>query len=283
MRKISLRTLGEIPVLGQGTWFMGDDPREERAEIEALRTGIEQGMTLLDSAEMYGNGASERLVGKAIQGLSRDELFLVSKVLPSNAGKRQLQHSAERSMKNMGVDYLDLYLLHWKGSIPFEETIEEMEALVRKGKIRAWGVSNLDTEDMEEMLSLTNGTHCIVDQVLYHLGSRGVEYDLLPYLNKHNIALMAYCPLAQGGVLDRGLYQNKQVLSLAKKYDCTSAQILLAFVLSKKGVFAIPKASRKEHTLQNAAAERILLTQEDCALLNQAFPAPKRKTWLDIV
>lgn len=240
-------------------------------------------MCLIDTAEMYGNGRSERLIGEAIKGYNRDHLFLVSKVLPQNAGHRHIFRSVEMTLKNLKTDYLDLYLLHWRGSIPLEETVSCMEQLVKDGKIRSWGVSNFDTDDMEELFSIPSGRNCVVNQVLYHLGSRGVEYDLLPWLTEHKIPLMAYCPLAQAGDLRGELLSDESVRKVAEAHGITKMQVLLAFVLYKKNVIAIPRSGKKEHVLQNWDARRIELTEEEYHLLDEAFPAPQRKTYLDIV
>ena len=192
------QTVGPI---GQGTWYLGEDPDRFDAECSALRAGVEAGMNLIDTAEMYGDGAAEELVGRAIQGLDRDKLFLVSKVYPFNAGRGDIRVSCEDSLMRMKTDHLDLYLLHWRGSVPLAETVECMEELKEDGLIRAWGVSNLDTDDMQELFAQPDGTHCAANQVLYNVGSRGIEYDLLPLMRQHQIPVMAYCPLAQAGRL----------------------------------------------------------------------------------
>ena len=271
-----------LPKIGQGTWFMGEKPALAKDEIEALRTGVENGLFLIDTAEMYGDGASEELVGEAIRPLEREKLFLVSKVYPHNAGGARLVRSCENSLRRLGVDCLDLYLLHWRGSIPFKETIEGMRKLQREGKIRFWGVSNLDKYDMQELVQ-AGGADCAANQVLYHLGSRGVEYDLLPWLQKKNMPMMAYCPLAQAGTLRRGLMNSAAVKEVAARRGWTEAQVLLAFAAQPEGVIAIPKAGQKAHALQNAAMLTRHLTQEDLALLNAAFPAPTLPEPLDIV
>ena len=192
-----------MPRLGMGTWMLGEHLSIYQQEKKALQAGIDAGFTLIDTAEMYGNGLSEKLIGNTIQGYSREKLFLVSKVYPHNAGRPQIYDSIDQTLHNLKTDYLDMYLLHWRGSIPLEETVDAMEELVKKGKIRSWGVSNLDTSDMKELFSVPNGDHCQVDQVLYHLGSRGIEYDLMPWLEEHQTPIMAYCPLAQAGSLQR--------------------------------------------------------------------------------
>lgn len=281
MKTINLPNGTAIPLLGQGTWKMGDNKGKEAEEIAALQEGIALGMTLLDTAEMYGEGRSERLIGKAIAPFSRQDLYLVSKVYPHNAGKQNLEKSLDQSLKNLNTSYLDLYLLHWRGSIPMEETIEAMETQVAKGKIKGWGVSNFDTPHMKALLSLPQGNHCQVNQVMFHLGSRGVEYDLLPYLKEQNIPLMAYCPLAQGN--KERLLGQSGVQQLAEKYQVTAMTILLAFVLQTEGVFAIPKASSPDHVRENHKALSLQFTQEDWEILNKAFPKPSRKTELDML
>ena len=271
-----------IARIGQGTWFMGEKPALAKDEIEALRAGAEHGMNLIDTAEMYGDGASEELVGEAIRPLEREKLFLVSKVYPHNAGGARLVRSCENSLKRLGVDCLDLYLLHWRGSIPFKDTIDGMRKLQREGKIRYWGVSNLDKYDMQELVQ-AGGAECAVNQVLYHLGSRGVEYDLLPWLQKKQMPMMAYCPLAQAGTLRRGLLESAAIKEVASRHGWTQTQVLLAFAAQPEGVIAIPKAGQKKHAIENAAMLHQRLTQEDLAVLNAAFPAPTRPEPLDIV
>ena len=272
-----------MPRLGMGTWMLGEHLSIYQQEKKALQAGLDAGFTLIDTAEMYGNGLSEKLIGDTIQGYSREKLFLVSKVYPHNAGRPQIYDSIDQTLHNLKTDYLDMYLLHWRGSIPLEETVDAMEELVKKGKIRSWGVSNLDTSDMKELFSVPNGDHCQVDQVLYHLGSRGIEYDLMPWLEEHQTPIMAYCPLAQAGSLQRSLLKNKEVQKIAKARGITPMQVLLAFVLWKDQVIAIPRSGRTEHVLQNWAVKDVVLTDEEYAALDRAFPAPEHKTYLDIV
>lgn len=271
-----------IPRLGQGTWHMGDHPARRSAEIEALRTGVELGMTLIDTAEMYGEGLSESLIGEAIRPLPRGELFVVSKVYPHNAGEARIFQSCENTLRRLGVERLDLYLLHWRGGIALAETVACMQKLIFQGKIARWGVSNFDTDDMQELWGVPNGDKCCVNQVLYHLGSRGIEFDLLPWHRRHAVPVMAYCPLAQGGRLRAGLVQNASVQAVAKRHQATPAQILLAFLLRDPLVVAIPKASSRAHVRENAAASLVSLTDEDVAALSAAFPAPRRKMPLDL-
>lgn len=281
--ELKLKNGAVIPRLGQGTWSMGESISKEKEEIATLRRGIELGMTLIDTAEMYGEGAAELLVGKAIKGLDRDKLYLVSKVYPHNASKNRLESSLDDSLSRMEVDYLDTYLLHWRGSIPLEETVEEMERLVEKGKIKSWGVSNLDVNDMEELLSIDKGNHCITNQVLYHLGSRGVEYSLLPWLKEKNIPLMAYCPMAQGGALKKDIFSNPVVEMVCKARGISKAQLLLNFILREEGVLAIPKASTIAHVEENARALEFSLSKEEVEMLNEIYPKPTKKTYLDVV
>jgi len=269
--------------IGQGTWYLGENRATFDRERNALREGINAGMNLIDTAEMYGEGAAEKLIGAAISGLDREKLFIVSKVYPHNAGRRNIFTSCENSLRRMKLDYIDMYLLHWRGSVPFAETAQCMEELKARGLILNWGVSNLDREDMEELYHVDSGNKCAADQVLYHLGSRGVEYDLLPWLREHDIPVMAYCPLAQAGRLKRGLMSSAVVKTAAQEYNCTPSQVLLAFLLSQEGVIPIPRSSRPEHTLENAGAIRLNLDSRTLNALDKAFPAPNHKTLLDIV
>ncbi|MFC4801489.1 aldo/keto reductase [Neobacillus sp. GCM10023253] len=281
-RVISLPDGSSVPILGQGTWNMGENSRTKEQEVKALQLGIELGMTLIDTAEMYGNGGAERVVGEAIKGL-RDRVFLVSKVYPHNAGKNKIAEACEHSLRRLQSDHLDLYLLHWRGQIPLEETIEGMEKLKIEGKILRWGVSNFDTEDMDELVASSNGTNCITNQVLYHLGSRGSEFDLLPWQKQHQMPIMAYSPIAQGGSLRRQLLRDSTILDIARSHNVQPLQIVLAWCIRSNQVIAIPKAVQPEHVMQNAAAACIELTTEELARLDEVFPAPARKVPLDII
>lgn len=289
-----------VPALGQGTWYLGDSPATHDREALAIRAGVEAGMTLIDTAEMYGNGRSERLVGDAIAGmdaqgeplrdtedvelapLDRSKLFLVSKVLPTNAGDPEIFRSCDDTLDNLGTDHLDLYLLHWRGGVPLRETVRCMEELVEEGKIGAWGVSNFDTDDMEELWRIPEGRHCQVNQVLYNPSSRGVEYDLLPWMRDHGVALMAYCPLAQAGTLRRGLLGCPQIEEVACRHNATPWQVILAWDIRDGNTIAIPRTGRPEHALENAAADKIELTNDDLALISEAWPAPGHKMPLDM-
>ena len=283
IRKLRLRDNSELPVFGMGTWCIGDDPSNKGKEIDALRAGLDEGVTLIDTAEMYGSGKSEELVGEAIKGRSRDSLYLISKVLPSNAGGDRLEKSLDASLKRLGTDYLDMYLYHWRGTFLLEETVEKMEAMVKKGKILRWGVSNFDTEDMEELLAVPGGENCCVDQVLYHLGSRGIEFDLLPFLKEKGIPVMAYCPLAQGGDLRNELLSNEVLKEVARGYGVTVMQLLLMFVLHQDNICAIPRSGDALHVRQNVKAVGIRLLDEEYKKISEAFPAPDHKTHLDVV
>ncbi|GLB28945.1 aldo/keto reductase [Lacrimispora amygdalina] len=272
-----------VPSLGQGTWFLGERRNRRKEELDSLRAGISAGMTLLDTAEMYGDGKAEELLGEAIQDFDRSSLFLVSKVYPHNAGRKNIFKSCIKTLERLNTDYLDLYLLHWRGSIPLSETVECMEQLKKEGKIRRWGVSNFDTADMKELWSVPGGNNCQINQVLYHVASRGIEYDLIPWLEEHKVPVMAYCPLAQAGDLKRGLYENPALIRIADAHQCTVSNILLAFAIRSKNVVAIPRTGNKDHALDNAKAWEVNLTQDELIEINRAFPAPVKKMYLDIV
>ena len=281
-RTISFGDHLAVPVIGQGTWYMGENPALRAQEAAALRAGIDLGLTVIDTAEMYADGGAEEVVGEAIRG-QRDRVTLVSKVYPWNAGGRKIASACEASLRRLNTDYLDLYLLHWRGDYSLQETVEGMEALVAQGKIRRWGVSNLDFDDMQQLWQVEGGEQCATNQVLYHLASRGIEYDLLPWCQQQRLPVMAYCPLAQAGRLRDGLLNHTVVKNIAQERGVTAALVLLAWVISHRGVIAIPKASDIDHVEQNAAALNIVLTAEELALLDKAYPAPGRKTPLDMV
>ena len=271
-----------LPAIGQGTWYMGENAGQRQKEIAALRAGIDAGLTLIDTAEMYADGGAEEVVGEALQG-RREQVFLVSKVYPWNAGGQKAVSACDASLRRLKTDYLDLYLLHWRGNYSLAETVEAMETLIRQGKIRRWGVSNLDYDDMQELYGVTGGKACATNQVLYHLGSRGIEFELLPWCQQQQIPVMAYCPLAQAGRLRDDLFNSRAVQDVAHAHQATPAQVLLAWAICQPGVMAIPKASSVDHVKENAAALALQLSDEAIALLDQAFPAPGRKTPLDVV
>ena len=267
----------QVPALGQGTWRMGDDPGRRSEEIRALRTGIDLGMNVIDTAEMYGDGRSERLVGEAIAG-TRDRVFLISKVLPSHADRKGTKRACEGSLRRLGVEALDLYLLHWMGRYPLSETVEAMLELQAEGKIRQWGVSNLDVLDMAGLFALPGGNTCAADEVLYNLTRRGPEYDLIPWCGERELPLIAYSPVEQGRLLNRPVLKE-----VARRHDATPAQVALAWVLRLPGVIAIPKAATAEHVRENAGSLDIRLTPDDLHELDRAFPAPARKVPLEVI
>ncbi len=266
-----------VPALGQGTWQMAENASRRAQEIEALRLGVELGMTLIDTAEMYGEGAAEELVAEALAG-ERERLFLVSKVYPHNASREGVIQACERSLRRLKTDRLDLYLLHWRGSIPLEETIAGFEELRRSGRIRHWGVSNFDVDDMEELLLVPEGGHCATNQVLYNVTRRGPEFDLIPWLESRGMPLMAYSPIEQGRLPHGGALH-----SIAQRHQASPFQIALAWLLNRPGVISIPKASSVQHVRDNHRALEIRLTPEDLALIDSEFPRPRRKRPLEMI
>jgi diketogulonate reductase-like aldo/keto reductase len=265
-----------VPALGQGTWKMGDSARRRGDEIRALQLGLDLGMTLIDTAEMYGDGGAEDMVGEAIAG-RRDEVFLVSKVWPHNASRSGAIAACERSLKRLGTDRIDLYLLHWPSNHPLSETVAAFETLRRGGKVRHWGVSNFDVADMEGVLA-AGGSNVAANQVLYNLTRRGVEFDLFPWLAERHVPIMAYSPVEQGR-----LARNAALERIAKAHGATAAQIALAFTLLRPDVISIPKATSLEHVRENAAAADIVLSDTDRQALDAAFPPPRRKHGLEMI
>jgi diketogulonate reductase-like aldo/keto reductase len=276
MKTVTFANGATVAALGQGTWQMAEDRRKRADEIAALKAGIDLGMTLIDTAEMYADGESETLVGEAIAG-QRGKVFLVSKVLPHNASRTGVQSACERSLKRLGTDSIELYLLHWIGSHPFEETVAGFEALRSAGKIGQWGVSNFDTDDMQRLIKLSGGKACATNQILYNAARRGPEHDLLPWMAGHRMPAMAYSPLNQGS-LAKGALE-----AVAKRHKATAAQIAIAFTLARDGIISIPKAGTVAHAKANAAAADIVLTAEDLAEINRHFPPPKRKEPLAVI
>jgi diketogulonate reductase-like aldo/keto reductase len=269
----------DVPVLGQGTWHMGENEHLRSAEIAGLCLGIEQGLTLIDTAEMYAEGGAEEIVGQAIAG-QRDKVFIVSKVYPHNASRAAMQRSCEASLRRMKTDHIDLYLLHWPGQHPLEETVEAFERLRENGKIGRWGVSNFDVADMIELDHIqAAGSACATNQVLYNPEQRGIEFDLLPWAENRGLPTMAYCPIGQAGDL---LY-HPALREVAQRHDATPAQICLAWVLRRDNMIAIPKATDPQHIRLNVAAMDIRLTSQDLADLDRAWPAPTRKKSLAMV
>jgi diketogulonate reductase-like aldo/keto reductase len=276
-RTVTLPSGEVVPALGQGTWGMGDDPRRREAEVAALRLGLDLDMALIDAAEMYADGAAEEVVGAAIVG-RRDEVFLVSKVLPQNASWRGTIAACERSLRRLGTDRIDLYLLHWRGRTPLAETIEAFTTLQRDGKIRHWGVSNLDPSDMQELMRGPAGGAFATDQVLYNLTRRGIEYDLLPWCRERHIPIMAYSPIEQGRML-----AHPALRVIAERHGASPAQVALAWLLRQEGIVAIPKAGNTEHVRENHAALTLHLTAQDLADLDRAFPPPTRPQPLEML
>lgn len=279
LRTIALPGGERIPILGQGTWGMAERPWKRADELAALRMAVDLGMIVIDSAEMYAGGAAEELVAEAL-GDRRREIFLVSKVLPQHATRRGTVSSCEASLRRLKTDHLDLYLLHWRGAVPLEETLDAFGALERQGKIRYWGVSNFDVDDMTELVSLTAnaGSAVASNQVLYNLMHRGIEYALLPWCRTRGIPIMAYSPLEQGR-----LAKDRTVKAIANRLGATAAQVALAWVLQQEGVVAIPKAAHFEHVRENRGALEIQLTGEDLEELDEAFPPPLHKTPLEMI
>lgn len=274
---ITLPSAKIIPALGIGTWNMGDDGAMAVDEIASIRRSVELGMCVIDTAEMYGDGKSEQIVGRAIADL-RDDVFLVSKVYPFNASAKGTIEACERSLKRLGTEHLDLYLLHWRGSYPLEETVDAFERLKADGKIADWGVSNFDTDDMEELFSIAEGKNCAANQVLYNLSRRGPEFDLLPWCQSHGVAVMAYSPVEQGRILS-----NHELIRIAKAYQATPAQVALAFLLERDGVMAIPKSSNAQRVEENRGATDLEISDEDWEALDAVFPPPVKKTALEML
>jgi diketogulonate reductase-like aldo/keto reductase len=279
MKTVALPDGEPVAALGQGTWRMGENKNARTNEVAALRLGIDLGMTLIDTAEMYGEGGAERVVAEAIDG-QRDRVFLVTKVYPHNASRKELPKACGRSLKRLRIDAIDLYLLHWRGDTPLAETVAAFEQLQAEGKIRRWGVSNFDVEDMKDLNDETlmpndekKGSSCCANQVLYNLENRGIEFDLLPWSDKNKISVMAYSPVGHG----KGLLENATLKKIAKRHDATPAQIALAWVLRRPNVIAIPKATNETHLRANAQALELKLTKEGLTEIDHAFPPPKSK------
>ena len=280
--KTAVRTLklpsGQlIPILGMGTWQMGENALNRQSEIDALRHGLDLGLTLIDTAEMYGEGGAEEVIADAIAS-RRAEVFLVSKVYPHNASKRGTITACERSLQRLKTDYLDLYLLHWRGSVPLVETLEALQTLQQSGKIRSYGVSNFDAEDMEEAIGLKDGKGIATNQVLYNLMRRGIEWNLLPWCRQQGIPIMAYSPIEQGRLLN-----NRTLKMIAQEREVTAAQVAIAWLLHQENVIVIPKSSRLDHVEQNYAALNLKLSAEELATLDAAFPPPTKLIPLEML
>ena len=282
MRQLRLPMGDEIPVLGQGTWRMGESAPKRADEVKALQLGIDLGMTLIDTAEMYADGKSEEVVADAIAG-KRDQVFLVTKVLPSNASRKGVVSAGERSLKRLKTDRIDLYLLHWRGGVALAETLAGFHDLMQAGKIRSFGVSNFDVSDMKEWLALPSGKlgggdAVQTNQVLYNVATRGIDFDLQPFQAEHGIPIMGYSPLAQGR-----LPKSPALKAVAARHNATVGQVMLAWCLRHKTVFAVPKTSRLEGVRENAAAGDLQLTAADLAEIDKDFPPPARAKPLEML
>ncbi len=277
VRTLPLPSGETMPVLGQGTWGMGENAHRRADEIATLRLGLDLGMTLVDTAEMYANGAAEKVVAEAIAG-RRNDVFLVDKVLPSNATQRGTITACENSLRRLKTDKIDLYLLHWRSRTPLTETLEAFTTLVSQGKIRYWGVSNFDISDMKELVSLSDGAAVATNQVLYNLTRRGIEYDLLPWCRDYGIPVMAYSPIEQGRMLN-----HPELQSIATEHNATTAQVALAWLLRQDNLSIIPKASTSAHVRENHAALDLHLTEQDISTLDRAFPPPTRPQPLEML
>lgn len=271
MKPITLKSGASVPRLGLGTWNMGEDRRAADAEVTALQLGLDLGLTLIDTAEMYGEGGAEEVVGRSIVG-RREQVFLVSKVYPHNGSRAGVIAACERSLRRLSTDRLELYLLHWPGAEPLAETVAGFETLKRQGKIRDWGVSNFDVSDMADLAQVLDAEHCASNQVLYHPGERGIEWQLLPDSQRAGVMVMAYSPLGQGAILT-----GTALAAIGNKHGVTPAAIALAMLLRQPGVVVIPKAVRQEHVRANAVARDVVLDVADVAALDQAFPMPNKK------
>ena len=277
MKIVTLPSGEKIPALGQGTWYMGDKRETRAEEISTLQLGLDLGLKMIDTAEMYGEGKAEELIGQAIAG-RRDQAFLVSKVYPHNASRKGTIAACERSLKRMRTDHIDLYLLHWRGNIPFSETLEGFSALQKAGKIRYFGVSNMDLDDMRELFSLSGGEAVATNQLLYNLTRRGIEWDLLPWLRDKRIPVMAYSPIEQARLLS-----NPKLVDFTTRHGMSPAQAALAWLMAKGDVIAIPKTGRRERVKENIGALDHDLTAEQLGELDSLFPPPKKATPLEML
>lgn len=279
MRTLTLRGGARVPVLGLGTWGLGEESARRAADVRSVRSALDLGYRLVDTAEMYGEGGAEEVVGQALHeafrtgGLVRDDVFVVTKVYPHNASRRGTLAACERSRQRLGLDRIDLYLLHWPGQHPLAHTVAAMHELQSAGHVANWGVSNFDVDDMTELEGLAGeGPACATNQVYFSMTERGAEFSLLPWLRRRHMPLMAYSPIDQGA-----LAHDEAVTEVAHRHGVSAAQVALAWVLSREGAFAIPKASREAHQRENLAAAVLVLTPDDLAHLDDRHPAPSRK------
>lgn len=272
-----MKALVPMPVLGMGTWHMGEHASRRSAEVAALRAGLDLGVRLVDTAEMYGEGGAERVVGEAIHG-RRDEVFVVSKFYPHHADRRKLVAACDGSLRQLGIDTIDLYLLHWRGPVPLAETVATLGELAKQGKIKRWGVSNFDVADLEELLAVPGGSEVAVNQVLYNLAHRGIEFDLLGWCAKHAVRVMAYSPLDEGR-----LVRHPALSEIGKRLGVPAARVALAWLLRHPDLVVIPKAASPDHVRENLAAAELKLDDEAIALLDRTFPPPRRKRPLEMI
>lgn len=282
MKKVTLAGV-EVPAIGIGTWHMGEDPSQVQREINAIRSGLDAGARLIDTAEMYGSGKSETLVGKALAPYQRDEIYLVSKVLPNNASQAKLARHLDETLHRLKTDYLDLYLYHWRGSAPLAETIAELDRMKQIGKIKAWGVSNFDVADMEELWELPAGKYAAVNEDLYNIEERGIEYDLLPWQDEHQVPLIAYSPVGgKQNELGTSMLTNQVVREIADQHDVTPYVLLLAWIIRNGQTIAIPQTNNPEHATANMQATKLELTPAELKRLDQEYPKPNHKVPLAI-
>jgi diketogulonate reductase-like aldo/keto reductase len=269
--------------LGLGAWMLGEDASKRSDELEVIRQAVKNGIRVIDTAEMYGDGRSESLIGEAIKPFKREDVFLVSKVYPFNADFRNMEKSCLNSLKRLGVEYLDLYLLHWRGDVPLEETVAAFESLKAKGYIKDWGVSNFHVEDMEELFAVPDGSKCAANQVMYHIGERGIEYDLIPWLYKRDVTLMAYSPLASNQNYRKKILESPEVRQVAQRHNASMYQIMLAFSFRNPNSIAIPRTSSPSHLKDNIQSLEIKLDETDFKLIDTAFPPPAKKSPLGYI
>jgi len=277
MKRVSLSAGETVPALGQGTWHMGEDPAKHDEEVAAIRLGIELGLTLIDTAEMYGDGGAETLVGEAIRG-QRDKVFIVTKVYPHHASRREMHRACNNSLQRLRIDVIDLYLLHWPGEVPLDETVAAFGELQRDGKIRRWGVSNFDLALMKALWQLPGGSGAQTNEVLYNLTQRGIEWDLVPWLRQHRLPVMAYSPFDEGRLL-----RNRGLVAFAREHAMTPSQVALAWLLAQDGVIAIPKSGQRERVRENAAALERRLGAAHLRELDKLFPPPKGPSRLAVI
>jgi len=270
MKTVTLKNGAKVSALGLGTWKMGEAKADRKAEVVALKAGLDLGVTLIDTAEMYGNGGAEEVVGEAIKE-RRDDVYVVSKVLPSNAGRKEMAKSCEASLRRLGTDRIDLYLLHWRGGVPLAETMAGFDDLIQAGKIRGFGVSNFDLKDMRQWMALKGAERTLANQVYYAVSARGIDFDLSPWCRDHEIAIMAYCPLARGE-----FPAGPGFKSVMKRHQASAAQIMLAWTMRQDHMITIPKSSRPERVAENVKAAGIVLDSQDLADIDRDFPAPKK-------